>query len=99
MSEPGKQVEHIAGIIKSRLDRGMATYYSIYVVRDNNSVCVINRAEGKGDFRKDVDGTIATHHPDSLNVEIYRGKTRKVAEPEAVYYINVRGWNEGDVPL
>lgn len=91
MKEPKEKIEGIAKVLRDKMQQGIACYYSIKINKDNATTELAHRKLGDDNFLKDVAGVVEGHKPDTLIVQLYTGKSRRVQHPEAEYYIEMGG--------
>jgi hypothetical protein len=90
------QVETIALHIRDREKNGLRTYYTLRVKKHGKSTTIAKRKIGEMNFRADISQAIRLCSPHAIRVEIYRGKSRRIREPESFFYLDLRKLNSAE---
>jgi hypothetical protein len=91
MRTPQEIIDHVAGIVRQKQEKGMKCFYTIKVFKNDATNELITRKAACPDFLQDVQQIISENKPDAVVVELYKGSSYKVKEPESVFDINLIG--------
>lgn len=91
MNNAQELIEHIAAIISQKAAKGMRCFYSVKIQKNDATTELIERKQAGNEFAKDIQLLTETNRPDAIIVELYKGRSRKIKEPESEFYIHIKG--------
>src|ERR1044071_3003673 len=91
MKNPQELIDHVACIVQQKLEKKMRCFYSIKVFKNDATNELITRKAACPEFLQDLQRIIDINKPETVIVELYRGSSYKVKEPESEFYINLSG--------
>lgn len=91
MRNPQELIEHVAGILSQKAAKGMRCFYTVKIQKNDATTELIERKQAGNEFTKDIQLLTEMNKPDAIIVELFKGRSRKIKEPESEFYINLQG--------
>src|SRR5574337_236799 len=91
MRTPRETIDYVEGILKQKQEKGLKCFYTIKVYKNDATNELVSRKPASPEFSNDVQNIIDKNKPDAVIIELYRGKSAKVKDPESVFDINLVG--------
>lgn len=82
-----EQLRFIENLLRGHEEKSQKAYYSIKVERFGEFTLVVDRGYGAEGFINDIAGTLRTHKPEQVVIELYTTKSKRVKYPTNTYKI------------
>lgn len=87
---PSQLFNHIAEVIKEREQKSIPTYYTISIEQYGKTTPLAEREEGHENFRKQVLKYMSDYTPDTVIVELFTGKSKKVRQAFQLFKVPMK---------
>lgn len=90
---PSELIDYIGDIIRERENKQLPTFYTIAIEQYEKTTPVAEKEQGYENFKKQMLKYMSDYNLNSITVQLYSGKSRKVKSPFQVFKVPLKKQN------